>query len=102
LGRGKRLIQLGLLALAPDQIAVNLCHGALLMPSDQPAAWQPLLRSLHKYSDVADVCPEQVWLAEKTRSVLCAPRGCDRGRLLVYTGSEDARGDGDATRPAQA
>jgi len=59
-GRGKRLIQLRLFALAPDQIWVNLCHDALLTPGDRPGAKHPLLRSLRKYTDVADACPDDI------------------------------------------
>ena len=33
-GRGKHLIQCGLLALAPNQIKVSHCYAALLAPAD--------------------------------------------------------------------
>ena len=56
--RGKRLIQRGLLALAPDQISVNLCHSVPLRPGDRPGAKHPPIRALRKYTVVADVCPD--------------------------------------------
>src|SRR5262249_54844110 len=57
---GKHLIQSGLLALAPDQIKVNLCYDALLAPGDWVGTKCLLLRSfgtLRSYLPLVDADP---------------------------------------------